>query len=591
MKKTTISIIIGAMFVFTPLATNAATTQELQAQIQLLLTTVQQLQLQLAQTQGVVTTTQNIQPTVTKPNILNTSQTCPNLYRNLWVGLRGNDVSELQRFLQSTGDYTYGSITGYYGPATMRAVQRWQARNGIVSYGSPNTTGFGVVGPATRRAFNSVCAIPSVTPKRVIGGQNIQNDTVGNSMSLASIIDTNSKDGIDKTYFIDLYSDVNNTNMSIDAVVTTRYPDGQMKEEVTVLNGSLNGPIKLWYPNGQLKAEGAFLNNNINGTIRKWHENGQLEIEITYVNGKMSGLAREWYENGILKAEINYNSNGEYDGLQKLWYKDGKIGNEIYYKNGQRHGLFRYYDPSGYLSKEKTYINGNLITEKEFDANGNIISNSDSMTTSNYSIDQSSVIVEQMTNKFIISGTAPQGVQSVFVALVEPAVVGSEIKWQTIYERNLYRAHSGSSIVQVRNGKWKTEFAGIGSGNYFVYLYEGGVSQRFIGKYPLQISSATGYVLSGLNNRIRPIGLNQTLELEGIRATVKDVRYSNGKTGTPNVVLLVEAPGRAPTLYIKTIGSSIIIKKSYDTDIEFKVSNIVVPMKSVDLKVTKYVKG
>ena len=72
------------------------------------------------------------------------------LTRTLTIGSKGEDVSALQRFLTQTGDYTYGEITSYFGPITQAAVQRYQARVGIVSSGTPQSTGFGVVGPRTR---------------------------------------------------------------------------------------------------------------------------------------------------------------------------------------------------------------------------------------------------------------------------------------------------------------------------------------------------------------------------------------------------------------------------------------------------------
>jgi len=85
--------------------------------------------------------------------------TCPTLTRDLYVGLRGDDVEELQLFLQAQGTYTYPTITGYFGSATQSALQQWQAQNGVVSSGSPATTGYGVVGPATRAAIQRICRI------------------------------------------------------------------------------------------------------------------------------------------------------------------------------------------------------------------------------------------------------------------------------------------------------------------------------------------------------------------------------------------------------------------------------------------------
>ncbi len=96
-------------------------------------------------------------PITTTQSTATTSQTCPNFYRNLWVGSRGSDVANLQRFLKLTGDFNYPEITYYFGPATQRAVQKWQARNGVISYGTPSSTGYGVVGPATRAKIARVC--------------------------------------------------------------------------------------------------------------------------------------------------------------------------------------------------------------------------------------------------------------------------------------------------------------------------------------------------------------------------------------------------------------------------------------------------
>lgn len=89
--------------------------------------------------------------------IKNPRRICPIFLRNLWLGIRGDDVSELQEYLRDAGAYTYPEITGYFGPATQAAVERWQAQHGVVSSGSAATTGYGVVGPATRAAIKRIC--------------------------------------------------------------------------------------------------------------------------------------------------------------------------------------------------------------------------------------------------------------------------------------------------------------------------------------------------------------------------------------------------------------------------------------------------
>src|SRR3989338_5719950 len=71
------------------------------------------------------------------------------LTKNLALGSRGAEVTELQTFLTSLG-LLASEPTGYYGVLTQAAVQAYQRQNNIVSSGSPSTTGYGAVGPKTR---------------------------------------------------------------------------------------------------------------------------------------------------------------------------------------------------------------------------------------------------------------------------------------------------------------------------------------------------------------------------------------------------------------------------------------------------------
>ena len=70
-------------------------------------------------------------------------------------GSTGAQVTELQKYLSLNSTiYPSGLVTGYFGPLTQAAVQRFQAANGIVSAGTPETTGFGRVGPQTMLKIN-----------------------------------------------------------------------------------------------------------------------------------------------------------------------------------------------------------------------------------------------------------------------------------------------------------------------------------------------------------------------------------------------------------------------------------------------------
>ncbi len=73
------------------------------------------------------------------------------------LGESGSQVTELQTYL-STDSSLYPSklVTGYFGPLTQSGVGKFQTVQGIVSNGTPATTGFGRVGPQTMAKLNEV---------------------------------------------------------------------------------------------------------------------------------------------------------------------------------------------------------------------------------------------------------------------------------------------------------------------------------------------------------------------------------------------------------------------------------------------------
>src|SRR3989344_733724 len=141
--------VIGFVLTLTPLLVAAQTT-DIQAQLNELQQQIALLLQQLTQLQG-GTTTQALQSTQTCP--------LPALSRNLSRGSSGPDVAALQDFLIGRGHLAAGNITCFFGPLTELAVQRFQAIQGIVSSGTPSTTGYGAVGPATRATIEQICTV------------------------------------------------------------------------------------------------------------------------------------------------------------------------------------------------------------------------------------------------------------------------------------------------------------------------------------------------------------------------------------------------------------------------------------------------
>lgn len=168
-------------------ATHALTDEEIPAQLQALYEAVALVQAQIQ----LYTYGTGVTPA-------SPATKCLRLVSSLRLGHRdeyaSGPVSSLQQFLKSTGDFTYPEITGYFGPATQTALQKFQSRGGIVSSGTPETTGHGVAGPRTREYIQSIsCAVatPTIPAPAVslpggcgVNGMNVKN---GDSIRLYSV--------------------------------------------------------------------------------------------------------------------------------------------------------------------------------------------------------------------------------------------------------------------------------------------------------------------------------------------------------------------------------------------------------------------
>lgn len=85
------------------------------------------------------------------------------LLRFLSVGSEGEDVRELQKFLNGqgftiapSGPGSPGQETNYFGPLTAAALERFQCTHNVICAGSAEETGLGVFGPRTRTLFLSL---------------------------------------------------------------------------------------------------------------------------------------------------------------------------------------------------------------------------------------------------------------------------------------------------------------------------------------------------------------------------------------------------------------------------------------------------
>ncbi len=154
---------LGALLLVSPVIASADSVSDLQAQLQALLA-------RLAQIQGQMNTSTSSGNSSTAR-----AQACVSLLRDLSTddgdADSNGEVTKLQQFLANDPSiYPEGRVTGYFGPATMRAVQRWQRAHGIVSSGDPDSTGFGYVGRKTRAAMACGSAATTALPSASVPG-------------------------------------------------------------------------------------------------------------------------------------------------------------------------------------------------------------------------------------------------------------------------------------------------------------------------------------------------------------------------------------------------------------------------------------
>ena len=126
--------------------------------------------------------------------------------RALSISVTGADVLRLQKLLNSdpatkiadSGPGSPGNETDYYGSLTEAALKRFQAKYGIVSSGTPASTGYGLLGPRTRAKFQELfggevpagetlptASIPTPAPSRSVSTPPVTRPTTDVSAAIS----------------------------------------------------------------------------------------------------------------------------------------------------------------------------------------------------------------------------------------------------------------------------------------------------------------------------------------------------------------------------------------------------------------------
>ena len=162
--------------------------------------------------------------------------------KQLQYGMTDPQVKELQKWLNehgftvaTSGAGSPGNETDYFGSATQAAVQKFQAAQGIVSSGSPTTTGYGRVGPQTLAKITEVSKKKEETPPLAI--------MQGNTLMPISPIVAPTSAPTENTYKIEggdtLSALAKRWNTTIDAIIAANQGNSAIKSRKIIIKGGV----------------------------------------------------------------------------------------------------------------------------------------------------------------------------------------------------------------------------------------------------------------------------------------------------------------------------------------------------------------
>lgn len=127
------------------------------------------------------------------------------------------------------------------------------------------------------------------------------------------------------------------------------YPNGNLKEEGTLIKGVAEGKYKTYYEDGSLRSTGSIVHGLYNGEQRSYYKNGVLE-QITL------------FKDHVILALTHFDEQGDKD--KDLVFENGQLVKGIYYQKNSKEKVETIYDLSSGTALYKYYgKEGNLLAE------------------------------------------------------------------------------------------------------------------------------------------------------------------------------------------------------------------------------------
>jgi len=115
-----------------------------------------------------------------------------------------------------------------------------------------------------------------------------------------------------------------------------------------------SGDYKEYYDNGQVRQEMTVLNGRIDGMVNVWFRTGNLKETRVFKEGRRSGVWVSYNEQGKKTGEASYKDDLK-DGPWKIWDDAGILRYDMLYRKGEKSGLWIMYDSNGLKVSEKNY--------------------------------------------------------------------------------------------------------------------------------------------------------------------------------------------------------------------------------------------
>ena len=143
------------------------------------------------------------------------------------------------------------------------------------------------------------------------------------------------------------------------------YKRDQLVESGIYKDDKKNGKWIEYYENGNIRSEVTYLNGEPNGYAKLYYDSGTPSEEGIWQNYHWVGNYRAYYENGNLRYYFHINKKGQRTQGQIYFYEDGTERMEGEWENGQENGTVTEYYENGDKKSERIFTPGGKIDEEK----------------------------------------------------------------------------------------------------------------------------------------------------------------------------------------------------------------------------------